>query len=305
MNKSKKITLAILAVLVSATLIMIAIFSGTLAKYISTGFANAAARAAKWGISVDTGSDLNYCYTTVRNENNPESVTYKVEAKTNGKTDSEGKEIHDNVVVPGTAGSLAWFYVHGKPETEFDVRVTTADAKDGDTVLFNGFYVGDGFYADSRMVRDDKCLPIEYFPIIIEICVHDADSNGNVKSEVVCQTHSLKKLDDPTVSNYNDNNKFLYTSLSELVAGVNRAIPQVLKSEDIAPNTPINRYYSVNWRWNFEGQTTYQNDDYDTYLCAAIANCEDKSMFDIGLKMNIQVSQSQGTETETSTESDN
>ena len=291
MSKSKKITLAILAVLVSATLIVIAAFSGTLAKFISTDFSLAAARAAKWGIEVSGGSDLNDNYIFTPDKSNPSVKKAAVQAKTNGKTDSDGNPLYDNVVVPGTKGSLAWLYVKGCPETKYDITVSPEEVMEGDKLLFKGFTVGKGFYAAERLIRDERGLPVEYFPIVIELYAYDVDENGQ-KTDVVLETYALKKSSDTATQNtYADH---LYASLDELVTAVNTAIGNSFNSVDNAPNTAINRYYCVNWSWDYEphSATAYHSDFLDTALCEAIAKSTDKSLFEIGLKMSVQIAQS-------------
>lgn len=301
MNKGKKITLAILAVMISATLIMIAVFSGTLAKFISTDSSSAAARVAKWGINVTSGTDLEFSYQSALNENEPNVLSTVVSTKTNGETDSEGHALHDNVVIPGTEGSLAWINVTGSPEKNYNVTVSVGEEKEGDKVLFRGFNVGRGFYAAERLIRDKNMLPVEYFPIIIELCAYDVDAS-NKHTVILRQTHALKKVDDTTA---NTDDSFYYTSLAELVEGVNIAIGNgtTFEEDDPTPNnifnstnnsseTPVNRFYTVNWKWNYAASDgAYQNDFLDTALCEAIANCQDKSLFEIGLTMNIQIAQ--------------
>ena len=291
MKKSRKITLIILAILISISLAMLAVLSGTLAKYISTGQSMSAARAAKWGMQFNAGSDLQHFYTTSLDTDNPNVRTTVVEAKTNGQVDSNNNPLYDNTVVPGTNGSLAWIHISGKPEVKYDINISTSEVKEGDTVLYRGFNVGEGFYENSRLIRDEKGLPIEYFPIIIELCAYNVDSAGQKTSVEVVQTHALKKQGDNTQST--DANK-LYTSLSELVTGVNTSISNLFDSVNNEPNKQINRYYSVNWKWNYEpaSASAYQSNFLDTALCEAVANCKDKSVFEIGVKFEMQVSQS-------------
>ena len=289
MKKSKKITLIILISLITASLIMTAVLSGTFAKFISMGYSRAVARVAKWGIELNAGSDLRNYYTASLDQNNPTVRTRVVETRTTGAVDSNGDPIRDNTVVPGTNGSLAWISLEGHPEVMYNVEFSTEEVTQGDKVLYDGFYVGEGFYAASRMVRDEKGLPTEYFPIIIELCAYDVSSTGT-KTVVVSQTHALKSTSDNTAST--DKNK-LYTSLSDLVTGVNTAIDSIFDSQNNTPNQAINRVYSVCWKWNYTAKTSYQTDFLDTSLCEAIANCSDadRSKFEIGLKMGMKVSQ--------------
>ena len=67
MNRKYKITIAILSVALAIALIGVAVLSGTLTKFATTGSAIALARVAKWGINLEAGSDVSHEYRVVGN----------------------------------------------------------------------------------------------------------------------------------------------------------------------------------------------------------------------------------------------
>ena len=240
MEKNNKKTVVLLVILVSAVLFAIVLLSTTLAKFMSTSNSRAAARVAKWGVEVDGGSDIPITYADVKDgEKSIEMVI-----ASNG----------ENFILPGTKGSLAWFTISGKPETTYNVD-------------FEGtFSLGGGYTAASRMIRNERELPVEYFPIIIRIYTVENGSKDNIG----------------TYSYSND--------LATLSTDINRTINNNLDSTN-NPNVSIDRTYIVEWEWLYTPENAYQTDFLDTSLCEAIAENPNSDLFDVTLDMKLTVSQ--------------
>lgn len=315
MNQNKKRTLIVSAILVSAILVMTVVLSSTLAKFVAGGAADTSARVAKWGITFNSGSDLSDSY---------------------GEKETEDKEkikivqsasVDDKVVVPGTKGSLAWISVKGKPEAKYDIDITCEKITDeGGKLLSKGFSLGKGFFESERLVHDEKMLPVDYFPIVIRLCVFDFVAKTEtyhiyaVQRDDIVLNECYNYRTDVTnlVADGSDYTGFvideenvsveyhLASDVNTLVNDINTGLEGLLDSQNNAPGTELNRIYSVEWDWiyqpvseiqNSNGETvklnTYQTDFMDVSLCEAIANSTDKSLFDISLKLGMTVSQSE------------
>jgi hypothetical protein len=240
MKKNNKKTIVLLVILISAVLLAIVLLSTTLAKFMATASSKATARVAKWGVAVDGGSDIPDSYGRVGEG----ADSFEMVVSSNGK----------NSILPGTKGSLAWFSISGKPETTYNID-------------FEGtFSLGSGFTDESRLIRDKRQLPIEYFPIVINI-------------------YTVENNEKTVIGTYAYSN-----DLATLSANINSTINDNLDSSN-NPNVNINRTYVVEWDWPYESNSTYQSDFLDTALCEAIANNPNTDLFDISLDMKLTVTQ--------------
>lgn len=125
MKKNKMMRLA--SCLLIAVLLTTCAVSGTFAKYVTSGSATDSARVAKFGVTVTgTGNMFAKTYT-------------KTDAKFTVAEDSVVST--ENVVAPGTSGSLGGFAITGTPEVAVRVSYTA------DTVDFGDKWVDkDGNY---------------------------------------------------------------------------------------------------------------------------------------------------------------
>ncbi len=315
MNQNKKKTLIVLSVLISALLIALTVFSATLAKFVAMGSDTSSARVAKWGISFASGSDLANSYVEKEDENKE-----KIKIVQSGIADS-------NLVVPGTKGSLAWVSVKGKPETRYDIDVSCENIVDGEgKVLSNGFSLGNGFLASERLIRDEKMLPVEYFPIIIKLCAFDFVAKTETyhiyaiqREDIVLEECYNYRTDVKNLvadgsnfaSYYADETEIsveaefhLAPDVNTLVNDINTGLAGLFDENGNSPNTDIHKIYSVEWDWIYQPVSeaknanneivklnTYQTDDMDVALCEAIAKSANKDLFQISLRMGLTVSQ--------------
>ena len=261
MHRKYKITIAILSVALAMALIGIAVLSGTLTKFATTGSAKALARVAKWGIDIEAGSDIDCEY------------------KSEGGTVYVSTTDKDGVIIPGTRGALTYVKTSGSPEVKYDINI------DGDTTDDKmAFSVGEGYYASSRLVRGEKGTPIEYFPIIIRFTHYDLSGAGT-KTNVVSKSYAIGR-DDVDVT---------CTGLGDLVTKVNAAIGTDL---DVNNNPPapdgMTRVYAIEWDWPYEttGDASYQTNVRDTSLCEAINQNKDNGIFEIRVNTLFEMMQS-------------
>lgn len=122
----KNRTMRVAALLLALTLMTSCFVGGTFAKYTTAGTGTDSARVAHWGVTVTHDNNIFYnaykdTWTTYTASENVDTITVQA------STDNE------DVVAPGTEGSLAAFDIGGTPEVDVAVTYTA------DLVLTNWF----------------------------------------------------------------------------------------------------------------------------------------------------------------------
>ena len=250
MRKSVKIIIAIFSVMICLLVILSMTLSGTVAKYVTSGgdFSDSA-RVAKWGVTIKTDSDLVSSYTK------DNVIVFQASGGT-----------QDNIIAPGTSGSLIGFEVNGKAEVSYAVDIVDESVN---------FSFGEGYNASSKLLVDEDNEEFEYFPIIIKFTKKD-----------------LKTSNEPTVVTYGmtgtgANNT--YNTVADLENAVENALKTAL-DESIAPGVDVHRMYSVEWEWNYSADSnTYQTREKDTILGEALVNNKDR--FNIAVSADIVAAQ--------------
>ena len=107
----KNIMMRISAVLLLAVLLTTCVISGTWAKYVSQGSASDSARVAKWGVTVTVTGKEAFAETYDDVANGTSVVSIKAD-------DPNTKE---NVLAPGTNGTLGSASIAGQPEVKVHV----------------------------------------------------------------------------------------------------------------------------------------------------------------------------------------
>lgn len=109
MKKNKMMRAA--SILMVATLLTTSVISGTFAKYVTSGNASDSARVAKWGVTVTGDGEEIFAEKYTKNDN-----SFTLNADTVVST--------EDVVAPGTSGSMAAFTITGTPEVAVRVAFT-------------------------------------------------------------------------------------------------------------------------------------------------------------------------------------
>ena len=287
MQKTSKIMMITVSVLLSLVLITSSVVSGTLAKYTTTGESSDSARVAKWGITVTSGTELSKSY------------------EKNGTVVVESSD-EINLIAPGTSGCLAWFTVSGTPEVKYNVD-------------FNGaIEIGDGYKASSHLLRNEVGRSIDYFPIIISLKKHNLDADGNViSSETEAIHHNVSRLtpdSSASMSYFSDSSWESVSKMQNVLNGnvvteSSKSLNEALDSLG-APAVPVNSLYTVEWMWPYSADSkfdsksadtfsktvddttyTYQTADLDTQLGEAMIANKDTELFKIKLNMSVVVKQ--------------
>ena len=199
MKKNKMMRLA--SVLLVAVLMSTCAISGTFAKYVTNGTAKSEARVAKFGVRVNTTGDLF-------------STTYAVDDKDADQAKITSNSVisstTENVVAPGTKGSLTNMTITGMPEVA--VRV----ANEATVTLNDKWFVGDDFYC----------------PIIITVGETEIDGKDYTTAEDFAA--AVKTEIEKTTEEYPANTNFNEKSANGEIAGlsVSWEWPFVIKSED-------------------------------------------------------------------------
>ena len=136
MKKNKILRLA--SVMLMLCLITTCAISGTFAKYTTSGTGSDTARVAKWGVTVDlSATDL---FNTTYNDGKVATTT------------------SNNIVAPGTTGTLANITISGTPEVATTVTVAG-------TLTLTGW----SFEADWDNNSETPATTVEYCPIVFTI----------------------------------------------------------------------------------------------------------------------------------------
>lgn len=108
MKKNKMMRLA--SILLVCVLLTTSVISGTFAKYVTSGSASDTARVAKWGVTI-TGTADTFAKTYAKNDGG-----FTLAANTVVST--------EDVVAPGTSGTMAAYTINGTPEVAVRVAFT-------------------------------------------------------------------------------------------------------------------------------------------------------------------------------------
>ena len=286
MQKRNKILMGTISALLCLVLISSCCLSGIYAKFVKSSSAEATILLKKWGIEVDTGTDIASSYTA---DNGKVVVSSTVTMGAN-----------EGLMAPGTGGYLAYFRITGNPEFNYKID-------------FNGaISIGDGFKASSGLIRDENGDAIEYFPIQLRYVVYDVLSNGDL-TEVTSLTSDqfcVQRTDKQDNQHYFNDGAL--ENIAELTTvmnsstdmGINKALDEFYQ----APNTSIDRIYAIEWKWLYHYDTeeevaagktennrettaegNYQTRELDTTLGEAIT--KNPELFNITLNMSVTVEQ--------------
>ena len=126
MKKNKMMRAA--SALLVAVLLTTCTISGTFAKYVTSDDAQDSARVAKWGVEVTATSDTMF---KKEYKNTSSTVTVKTDATAYGD---------NNLVAPGTNGSITDVVLKGKPEVAVSVDYVATVTLTGWTINTNEDY---------------------------------------------------------------------------------------------------------------------------------------------------------------------
>ncbi|MBQ8392154.1 MAG: hypothetical protein IJX51_00125 [Clostridia bacterium] len=218
MLKNKYIKLA--SILLILCLITSCVISGTLAKYTTGGTATDSARVAKWGVNISVVGD------------NAFKTAY---GTTVVSSDT------DNVVAPGTKGTLAAVTVSGQPEVKVNYAVNV------DLELTDRWSVGAGK---------------DYCPIVFTV------KSGST----VVATVYMKSVGE-------NQNSALELELEKAIiyalTGKNTATADGTGSQHSVERnagTSLSADITVEWEWHYDGESVglpagaVNTDEYDTYI---------------------------------------
>lgn len=235
----KNIMMRLASGLLVAVLLSTCAISGTFAKYVTTASGSDTARVAKWGVEVSANFDnlFSETYTTTKAWEGDDGNS----VVSSGLTTTDSAQAGEDVVAPGTNGTLADFTVTGTPEV--DVAVTY-DA----TLTLSGWEID---------ITDDQTdNATEYCPIIITVNSTDYYIGATVDETKITTVAGLKTAVEAAIENSAKN----YNA-----------------NTDLSDDTNVAADLAVSWKWEFEGDaanatlSNYQTDVKDTALGDAAA----------------------------------
>ena len=229
MRKNNKIMMIVVSVLLSLVLATTSIVSGTLAKYVTSAQTDpTVVTLKKWGIKIETGSDLKDSYSTVIDGEDKVVVS---------------STLTGNLMAPGTQGALVYFKVTGTPEVKYELNF------DGDIDIGFGFWPYQSLVKEAAYVKtklaikyptstateidakynqllkikseiaffDESGAETGYLPIQLKLRRFDFNSDGSVTSNVTAHKLCVVRLapdapDEVTVYSAEDGEGNDYTS---------------------------------------------------------------------------------------------
>jgi hypothetical protein len=216
----KNVMMRVASVLLVAVMLTTCVISGTFAKYVSSETGTDTAKVAKWGVEIVANGTMfgEHYYATT---DDSVAVAYT------GSVDSSVAD--ENIVAPGTKGTMAKVALTGTPEVKVAVSYSA-------TLTLTNWMCDDD--------NDDTTPEVEYCPIYFTI---NGETYGIVGNTAVALDHG-------------------YTSVAALVAGVQDAIAGY--STTYNANTDLSTVgyeaLSVSWAWDFYSSDA--NDIKDTDL---------------------------------------
>lgn len=226
MKKNK--TMRIASCLLVAVLLTTCIISGTFAKYVTSGTSSDSARVAKFGVTVQATTSSMFKQTYERTG----ALVTTAEI-----TNSVSSSNTDNVIAPGTSGSLTKVTLSGTPEVA--VRVS---------------YNADLSLGESESAANGNWV--------------DKDGNYYCPLEFTINGTTYKGLDYTSVATFE-------TAVENAINGDSNGTTDAAKAgatAEFAPNTNLANITTggldISWNWAFSQNT----DAKDTYLGNQAAN---------------------------------
>lgn len=158
----KNIMMRLASGLLVAVLLSTCAISGTFAKYVTSKNGTSGARVAKWGVAIETSSDSGF------------KTVYDTDEKDGYTGISVQSSTEDNVVAPGTRGTLAAFAVTGTPEVAVRVKYTVNNLK------LTGWNIGGADYCPLVFVIGDT----KYYVGMNETVIDTTSLESAVKEAV-------------------------------------------------------------------------------------------------------------------------
>ena len=168
--------------LLIAVMLTSSIISGTLAKYTTTGGASDSARVAKFGVTISGNGDNVFKPEYDTDNGTPYDYTGALSVKSS--TD-------DDVVAPGTSGSLAAFTVSGTPEVAVAVAYE-ADLDIGDDWVVDGtFYCPIAITVGTNTISGLNYTSVADFEAAVEAAIVGAGGSYAPNTNIADETQNI------------------------------------------------------------------------------------------------------------------
>ena len=169
MKKNKMMRLA--SSLLVAVLLTTSVISGTFAKYTTSGNATDSARVAKWGVEV-TVQGQNAFMPSYTNSNSDITV------KTSTTITVDGVEVDEDILAPGTNGTLGTVSITGTTEVAVGVNNIANLELENWTVGASEYYCPLVFVvtvgSDTTTINGWDCLSVDELELAVENLINTA-----------------------------------------------------------------------------------------------------------------------------------
>lgn len=243
----KNVMMRIASFLLVAVLITTCGISGTYAKYVTADNGSDSARVARWGVTIDATVDMfadAYLDEEVAWVASDSDQTITVRANTEGQ----------NLVAPGTNGTMANFDISGVPEV--DVKVT-----------YTGNLTLTGWFLDANLNGVQDAGETDYCPLVITIDTKGTKEDFYIGMVGIDTVDQLETAVNNKITNYYN----IYETLTNL--------------EEVEDDMIIS------WAWGYETDDHpalgYQNDDRDTLLGNMVAFTTNAPIIDVAVSCTI------------------
>lgn len=145
----KNVMMRVASIMLVLVLMSSSVISGTFAKYVTSDNGSDSARVARWGVTIDATVDMfadAYKHGEMAWADVDDDQTVTVRANTQGQ----------NLVAPGTYGTMADFDIAGVPEV--DVQVT-----------YTGVLTLTGWFLDANLNGVQDAGETDYCPLVINV----------------------------------------------------------------------------------------------------------------------------------------
>lgn len=201
MATKKNWTFKTAGILLALVLVTSCFVGGTFAKYVTSDSGQDSARVAKWGVNITATGDTAFAE---KYDDEASETGTKVVSSVNG----------EDVLAPGTKGTLGGIKITGKPEVMVNIDVT-ADLK------LTGWSITGDWDNDPETAE----TTIEYCPLVFKVGAEEIKMDGEITTVAALEAAVEKKLTDLSAQN-------------------------VAANTDLATD----RNVTISWEWAFEGE---------------------------------------------------
>lgn len=246
----KNVMMRLAAILLVCVLASTCGISGTFAKYVTSDNGSDSARVARWGVTIDATVNM---FADAYEDAETSWVSVDTDDTVTVRANTQGQ----NLVAPGTYGTMANFNISGVPEV--DVEVT-----------YNCVLTLTNWFLDANYNGTQDVGETDYFPLIITVTTTAGDKEFAIGQDGIETVAALQNAINTYINSYSN----VYQTLDDL--------------------SNVNNDLVISWRWDFEVDSVqdhptlgYQTNERDTILGNMVAFTTSAPIIDVALTCTI------------------